>query len=138
MARRKSTKPKKVKTIHELRIACLRRASYRWVYKYEALKAAKVVVPDGCYLNGNPRTKTLFRCAFCLNLFPQKQVQVDHRIPIVSVKEGFEDWNAYIPALLCHQNNLQVLCKPHHKEKSALEMGERAVNRKKRKSNKKA
>lgn len=137
MARRVK-KPKKIKTIHELRIACLRRASYRWVYKYEALKAAKVVVDDGLYLNGNVKTKTLYRCAHCLKLFGTKQVQVDHRIPIVSVIEGFEDWNVYIPALLCPVNNLQVLCKPCHKEKSASEMGERAIHRKKRKSKKKA
>lgn len=123
----KKPRIKKVKTIHELRILCLRRASYRWTYKYEALKLAKVVIPDGTYLNGNPKTKTLFRCAKCKELFGQRQVQADHIVEIGT----FVDWNQYIPALLCETNSYQILCKPCHKAKTALYLGKKAKSRKK-------
>lgn len=120
-------KPKKIKTIHELRMLCLRRASYRWTYKYEAMKLAKVVVDDGFYLNGNPKTKTLFKCAHCKKLFSSKQVQADHITEIGT----FIDWNSYIPALLCETGGYQCLCRECHKIKTKKFLGDRAVKRKK-------
>lgn len=128
MARRvKKPKVKKLKTTHELRMLLLRRASYRWTYKYQALKEAKVVLPDGFYKNGKPKTKTLFRCKHCEELFGSKSVQADHIIEIGT----FIDWNHYVPALLCETSGYQILCKPCHKEKTAAYLGKKAKSKKK-------
>lgn len=115
-------KKKKELTLHQLRVITLRRASMRWKYKYQALNAAKVVVNDGFYKNGNVRTKMMFRCACCKKVYDRREVCVDHINPVVDTEEGFSDWNEYVPNLLCEINNLQILCKkPCHAEKTARE-----------------
>lgn len=127
-------KPKKEKTIDEMRMLLLRRASYRWTYKYQAMAAAKIVVDDGFYKNGNPKTKTLFKCAKCTEYFGSKQVQADHIVEIGAVKQpgtDLIDWNHHIPALLCEKSGYQCLCKPCHKEKTALYLGKKAKSKKK-------
>jgi hypothetical protein len=126
-------KPKKAPSLHQLRIITLRRASMRWKFKYVALNAAKAVVNDGFYKNGNVKTKMMFRCACCKKLYDRREVCVDHRNPVVDPIDGFEDWNTYVPNLLCDIDNLQILCKPCHKIKTKKENSERDVARSKTK-----
>jgi hypothetical protein len=49
--------------------------------------------------------------------FPAKEVEVDH---MVGMGKGLT-WDEFINRLFCEATNLQVLCKPCHKEKSAKE-----------------
>jgi 5-methylcytosine-specific restriction endonuclease McrA len=98
----------------------LRSMSRFWPEKNEALNNAKVKLQIGFYKNGNPEYKTLFKCHYCEQLFDRTDIQVDHINPIVSV-EGFKDWSAYIEALFCPANELQILCKEDHQAKSFLE-----------------
>lgn len=58
-----------------------------------------------------------YRCAACKEEFTQKDVEVDHTIPIGKDKT----WDEFIDGLFCEQENLQVLCKPCHKVKSLKE-----------------
>lgn len=133
-------KPKKEKSLHEFRIMTLRRASMRWKYKYVCLNNAKVLVDEGVYKNGNPKTGVYFICAHCWEkcqktnkplpyYYKRTEVQVDHIQPIVDTEEGFVGWDKYVPALLCELSNLQVLCKPCHKEKTRLENEKRVDTR---------
>lgn len=94
--------------------SALRGAFRRWPPKFDVLKAAAT---------GRKRNKKSgrdanhYRCASCGEDFPQSGVQVDHTKPIGSC----ETWDTFIEALFCEADNLQVLCKPCHKEKTKKE-----------------
>lgn len=107
----------------------LRQISRWWVQRGVALDEAKVYLPDGKYKNGNPKTKVKYVCAECkrqkINKYYEiNEVQVDHINPIVPV-EGFTNWDDYILKLFCDSKDLQVLCIPHHEEKTKKENEER-------------
>lgn len=88
-------------------IAILRRGSYRLRARSNALKAAKVA--RNCY-----------RCAICLQIFGRKEIQVDHKSPVTPIT-GWVSFDDFIDRLYCEEQDLQVLCKPHHKIKSQAE-----------------
>ena len=94
--------------------SALRGAFRRWPVKFDVLKAAST----GRKLNPKSgREANHYRCGDCGVDFPQKQVQVDHIEPI----SDWSDWGKAIERLFCETDNLQVLCKPCHKVKSAAE-----------------
>lgn len=99
-------------------IAVLRQGTRRYPPKYETLNAAKTKKKT------NPKTGRQaqhYACAKCKQDFPQKEVQVDHKKPVVDPKDGFIDWNTYITRLFCEQKNLQVLCSTCHGSKTEKE-----------------
>lgn len=63
-----------------------------------------------------------------------KNVYVDHIQPIVPVT-GWISWDSCVERMFCEEDNLQVLCKACHDEKSKEEAAERAIHRKKEKAN---
>jgi 5-methylcytosine-specific restriction endonuclease McrA len=67
-------------------------------------------------LAGARKSRGKYLCAICNNLFGPKEIQVDHRDPVVVGK--FIDWNTFIDRLFCEKENLQVLCHECHKAKS--------------------
>lgn len=96
----------------------LRQGTRRYPPKYETLNDAKTAKKI------NPKTKRLaqhYACAKCKKDFPQKEVQVDHKKPVVDPRQGFVDWNTFIERLFCGKQNLQVLCTSCHEKKSAKE-----------------
>lgn len=124
--KRKPRKVKKVKSLHELRILALRRASMRWLFKYRVLNDAKVYIDIGEFKNGKPKTGVFFICAECSKsgkevYHKRNEVQVDHIVEI-SGTDGFAGWDEFIPRLFCEAKDLQVLCKPHHLAKTAKHM----------------
>lgn len=52
-------------------------------------------------------------------------MQVDHIKPVVSPTKGFQSWDDFIDKLYCEKDNLQVLCKSCHKEKTLKEKKKR-------------
>jgi 5-methylcytosine-specific restriction endonuclease McrA len=66
-----------------------------------------------------------YTCACCNKQYVAKDVQVDHVNPVVDTSTGFVSWDVYIDRLFCEKENLQVLCKPCHSDKTALEKTER-------------
>ena len=66
-----------------------------------------------------------YSCADCGGLFIAKDVQVDHIDPVVEPATGFVNFDTLIHRLYCETDNLQVLCKPCHKEKTNRERKER-------------
>jgi len=96
-------------------VSALRTGARRWPPKHECLQAACI----GQKLNiKSGRMAKHYTCACCLQDFPGKEVEVDHILPVVSVEDGFIDWNAFIDRLFCPIENLQVLCKVCHKKKT--------------------
>ena len=62
----------------------------------------------------------VYTCNSCFNNFKHRQVQVDHIKPVVSVGGSSKDMSIgeYADAVYCSMDNLQVLCKECHFEKS--------------------
>ena len=108
----------------------LRKASYRWPSRYQALKAAKT----------GPNT---FRCAKCKTEHKKegkkRTITVDHIIPVKdparpqAFQEALTSCSCgvcdYIRKMFCGPEGLQVLCKNCHDEKTGKEMKERKVAR---------
>ena len=103
-------------------ISALRAYMKRFPPKWKALKAAMV----GKKVNKRSgRLAEHYLCASCGGFFVARDVQVDHIDPVVSPEEGFQDWWIYMNRLYCEAENLQVLCKPCHKDKTNAERKER-------------
>jgi len=121
MARRKTNTRKKTRPPFDLKrylVGVLRKASYRYPERYQAVKNAKTY-------NG------LYKCNICKNSFPRQDIQVDHIVPIVSITRGFTTFDDYIAAMFVKAEGLQVLCKPCHKIKTQAENAERRKLKKK-------
>lgn len=93
--------------------AALRKAFSRWPVKYDVLNSARRSVTG-------QRHKWEYQCSECELWFKSKDVQVDHKIPCGSLKT-FEDLPRFTETLFCESDNLQVICKPCHKQKTAEE-----------------
>jgi len=90
----------------------------RYPPKFMCLNKAKV----GKQINkASGRMAQHYKCNKCKEAFPQKEVQVDHKKPVVDPKAGFVDWNTYIDRMFCEDKNFQVLCKSCHKIKTQKE-----------------
>lgn len=99
----------------------LRSASQRWPPKYRILNKAK----RGKAINPKSgRLAEQYECANCGNLFVNKEVEVNHRIPVIPVT-GFDSWDNVIDRLFCEEEHLEVLCKPCHKSLTQLENKQR-------------
>lgn len=66
-------------------------------------------------------------CAKCGENFAYSEVQVDHIEPVIPTNREIKDWNEYISRLYCTIEELQVLCKSCHQEKSNEENTERRI-----------
>lgn len=91
----------------------LRRLSYQWPARKEALRAARV-------------ERGKYRCSMCEGagvdkLYGPKEIVMDHVDPVISVEDGFIDWNTYLKRLFCPENGWQVLCSACHDIKTYLE-----------------
>ena len=105
-------------------ISVLRSGTRRWPAKWETLKDAYV----GIRLNEKTnREGKHYLCALCEGEYPSKEVEVDHKTPVIG-PDGFTNWDNYITRLFCDKSNLQVLCKSCHKIKSYNEGQERKLS----------
>lgn len=113
------------KALKKFLIPTLRRASYRWSGRSEALKLARV-------------SRGLYKCAACSFLFGNKDIQLDHIHPIIPLDGiGFTNWDTYIKRLLCTANGYQVLCVSCHGIKTTVENNLRFIARHENKTSKK-
>ena len=104
-------------------ISVLRAGMKRWPPMWDTKEHAKV----GRKINKRTgRLAEHYRCAACNDFFVARDVQVDHIDPVVAPETGFVNWLTYILRLYCEEDNLQVLCKECHKEKTNRERKERA------------
>jgi 5-methylcytosine-specific restriction endonuclease McrA len=66
-----------------------------------------------------------YRCTKCKQEFTAKDMEVDHKKPVVDPTKGFESWDIFIDNLFCEATNLQALCKGCHQIKTQLEKKKR-------------
>jgi len=100
----------------------LRSGARRWQPKYDTLNASKTEKKI------NQKTGRLaqhYRCGLCMGEFTQKDMEVDHILPVVDPTKGFVSWDVFIDRLFCEAHNLQAICKPCHLAKTKLEKQER-------------
>jgi 5-methylcytosine-specific restriction endonuclease McrA len=62
-----------------------------------------------------------YKCNVCATYVGSTMVSVDHINPVVSVTEGFVDFNTFITRLFCAASNLQVICDSCHNTKTQAE-----------------
>ena len=99
-------------------VSVLRSGTRRFPPKYQTLNEAKT---EKKINKKSGRLAQHFLCNQCKEDYPQKDVEVDHIIPIVSPATGFTTWDDFIKGLFCDASNLQVLCKTCHLTKSKKE-----------------
>jgi 5-methylcytosine-specific restriction endonuclease McrA len=103
--------------------SAIRRSFARSPKVIEVMNAGKRKVPH--FNKDGSRAKVdrvEFECQVCHNWVPAKLMGgVDHIIPVISVEEGFQDWNTFIDRINCDIKNLQRLCKKCHDAKTLQE-----------------
>lgn len=95
----------------------LRRASYRWPWRNIAVKRAWI--ERGKYI-----------CENCKEIVASKDKQLDHTLPVVDIKMGFEGWDKYCERLFTNASGFQVLCLVCHEKKTREENEARRRNKK--------
>lgn len=91
----------------------LRRISFQWPARKQALKDARV-------------SRGKYKCHMCEEagidvLYGPKEMVLDHIDPVICPFTGWVDWNTYIERLFCARDGWQAICKDHHAAKTVLE-----------------
>ena len=108
------------KEINDIRGA-LRRCFHRSQYYKSFVDSKAFKVPR--YKNDGTRHKvdfTMYTCAHCMRDYLKKDIQIDHITQIGSFK-SLDEIERFIKRLYCPYDNLQILCKACHKEKTSQE-----------------
>jgi hypothetical protein len=95
--------------------SALRQKSRWWKPIGECKKLARRV-----YKGKNKRQKWEYLCNKCKQWYKSDQVNVDHIEPAGSLNCS-NDLPSFVDTLFCEQDNLQVLCKTCHDQKTQLE-----------------
>jgi len=96
--------------------SALRRASSRWSPKYECKKKAKVAY-------------NTYVCASCKKQYGNKEIRIDHILPVVDPTEGWQSWDIYIERLFVEVDGYQALCNDCHDKKTEAERIIRKANK---------
>lgn len=114
-------KPKRA-NLKRFLISVLRRATYRWPARSEALKEGR-------------KDRNAYECAMCKDIYKNNEVVLDHIKPVVDPKFGFTTWDDYINRMFPEKDGFQVLCSSCHDIKTGLEDEMRKHFTKERKKN---
>ena len=83
--------------------SALRKASQRWPVRFDVLNTAK----RGKRLNKKSgRLAEHYICNACKGLFPAKEVNVDHILPIIDPSVGFKTWDLVVERMFCESDGL--------------------------------
>jgi len=145
----KTQKAKKPWVLKNYLISVLRKASRKTPAFSQAFNAAKEEFFISTKSGGKAR-RVRFKCAKCgrtfLNKIGSREIALDHIEPVISVTDGWVNWDTYIERLFCDASNLQILCnykdlrdgvKSCHARKSIIENAQRPKKPKKPKTTRK-
>ena len=100
----------------------LRRAFARSPIVQEVMQASRREVPrfnkDG---SRHKKNSVQRQCQVCDEWVGSTKLAVDHIEPVVSIEDGFNDWNEFIDRLWCDKKNLQRICDTCHDAKTTIE-----------------
>lgn len=97
----------------------LRQKSRWWKPITQCKQLAKRV-----YKGPNKRQKFEYQCNECKNWFMEKNINVDHAIPVGALNCA-EDLPGFVNRLFCEVDNLQILCSSCHDIKTKKENEDR-------------
>ncbi len=100
----------------------LRRAFARSPLVVEKMQESRRTSPR--YLKDGTRAKKDWvqrQCEVCNNWVGSTKIVIDHKDPVISVTEGFVDWNEFVARLWCPKENLQRICDGCHDIKTQTE-----------------
>jgi hypothetical protein len=106
----------------------LRRAFARSPVVQEKMAESRREIPK--YRKDGSRAKKNWvqrQCEVCLQWAGSTKLSVDHVDPVISVDEGFQDWNVFISRLWCNKSNLQRICDTCHNFKTGAERVARLI-----------
>ncbi len=69
------------------------------------------------------------QCQVCDAWVSSSKISVDHISPVISVDDGFQDWNEFIARLWCDKKNLQRICDECHNKKTYEERISRLIKK---------
>lgn len=95
-------------TLKQFVINNLRKASYKWGPKNAAKNKVKLA-------------RNQYVCKHCSKVFPNKEIQIDHVMPIIDPTVGWQGFDVYIERLFCDEDGFQVLCLTCHDKKTSAE-----------------
>ncbi len=100
----------------------LRRAFARSPLVIEKMAESRREVPRYCKDGSRHKKNSVQReCEVCKKWVSTSQISVDHIDPVVSVDDGFNDWNEFVDRLWCDKKNLQRICDTCHDSKTQAE-----------------
>lgn len=94
----------------------LRGAFTRWPPKWEVLGDSKRTLTEAQQKRRGVRHKYEYQCAACKKWYKQSQVEVDHIVPVGSLKT-YDDLPGFVERMFVGKDKLQVLCKVCHRKK---------------------
>lgn len=92
--------------------AALRRASYRWPPRNEAIKRARV-------------GRGIYVCEECKGLLEAKEVERDHKVPVIRTRGKNQTLGEFAARLFAPVDGWTVLCNACHRAKTDKENLER-------------
>lgn len=101
-------KQRKKQNLRTFIVGTLRRATFKWSARTEAMAAARV-------------ERGKYRCASCGDIFGPKEVDLDHNVPVIDPKKGWTNYDDFIERLFCPAEGFSVLCKQCHEQKTFVE-----------------
>lgn len=90
--------------------SALRRAWSKYPVRYQVLNKARRELKEK---KGNQKYE--YQCNQCKSWFKQKEIEVDHIQACGSLKT-YDDLPRFVSTLFCEEDNLQVVCKPCHRD----------------------
>lgn len=107
------------KELKSFLIATLRRASYRWSGRYNALKESRI-------------GRNEYVCASCGLIHGRKEGHMDHIEPAVDPVKGWVNLEEFAIRLFCDKSGFARLCISCHKDKTNQEREIRKENKSKK------
>jgi hypothetical protein len=108
----------------------LRKASYRWPPRQQALRSAQVTVEAHIRNPGETvtgRVRNFYRCRICKLVFSRKGVSIDHIEPVVDPERGWQGWDEYLKRMFCPKEGFQIICQKDHDKKTLKETRVRVI-----------
>lgn len=98
-------------------VSALRRASCRWAPKHLCRKQARIA-------------RNQYRCAACSAIVGNKDIHLDHIVPVVDPMRGFQSWDEFIARLFVEADGFRAICKACHAQTTAQQREARKLKRK--------
>jgi len=108
------------KELKRFLIPKIRSASYRWRFRSQAIKNARI-------------SRGLYQCEICKCEMKNGEYVLDHRDPVVSLEGWDGNWDTYIKRMFVRAEGFQVICHSCHDIKSDTEVQIRKLNRERKK-----